>query len=320
MKDLLKRIAFVAVAAAVLTVPAFADPPSPDNPAGARSGDILGISPSASHNACCTGTSGGNLAYHGGPVMHANKTYAIYWVPAGYSVSTNYQSVINGYFTDVAADSGKTSNVYYSDAQYTDGSGSAAYASTFGGSAVDTNALPANGCTDSYTSTCLSDAQIRSEIDRVAAANGWARSGAIFFMFTAKGIGSCISSSQCAFSYYCAYHSSFSSSSGTTLYANMPYADTVPSQCDAGNHPNGDDADATLSVTSHEHNETVTDELGNAWYDRRGQENGDKCAWNFGTQLGGSSGSYYNQVINGHHYELQQEWSNKSSRCVLTGQ
>src|SRR5205814_1059532 len=124
-----------------------------------------------------------------------------------------------------------------------------------------------------------------------------------------------------AFSYYCAYHSWFSDiafNNQTVYYANMPYADTVPSACDAGQHPNGDDADATINVTSHEHNEAITDPQGSAWYDRRGYENGDKCAWNFGTTTG-PSGAKYNQTINGAHYFLQQEWSNKTSRCVLTG-
>ena len=67
-------------------------------------------------------------------------------------------------------------------------------------------------------------------------------------------------------------------------------------------------------MTSHEANETITDALGNAWYDRTGYENGDKCAWNFGAPTGN-----YNQTINGHHYYLQGEWSNLSSGCVLTG-
>ena len=53
----------------------------------------------------------GALKYHNGPVMHVNTSYAIYWVPSGYSVSSDYQSLINRFFTDVAADSGKTSNV-----------------------------------------------------------------------------------------------------------------------------------------------------------------------------------------------------------------
>jgi hypothetical protein len=317
MKGLLKRIAFVLAVAAVFSVPAFASAPSPDNPAG-RSGDILGIVPAfgASHGG---GAPGGNLAYHGGPVMHTNKVYAIYWVPSGFAIQSGYDTLINQFFGDVAADSGKTTNVYYSDTQYYDGGGSIAYSSAFGGSVVDTHALPSSGCSDAYTSVCLSDAQIRSEIDRVATDNKWSRSGAIFFMFTGKGIGSCYASSSCAFSQYCAYHSNFNSTSGNTLYANMPYADTVAAGCDVGNHPNNSEADATINVTSHEHNETITDALGTAWFDRRGYENGDKCAWNFGTQLGGGSGAQYNQVINGHTYELQQEWSNKSSGCVLTG-
>jgi hypothetical protein len=312
LRSVLKYAALACVASAVLAAAAVASPPTPDHPAG----NILGIVPShASHNA--GGGGGGNLAYHGGPVMHANTVVPIYWTPAGSTVSANYESVINQYFADVSHDSGLSSNVYYAAQQYTDGSGAANYSVSTGAAIVDTNPFPANGCTDSYTSICLSDAQIQAEINRVAGSN---RSGVIYFMFTPKGVGSCYDSSHCAFSYYCAYHSSFSSSAGTTLYANMPYVDTDPTGCGTGEHPNGDDADDTLNVTSHEHNETMTDELGNAWYDRRGQEDGDKCAWTFGTALGGTSGALYNQVINGHHYYLQREWSNKSSGCVLTGQ
>jgi hypothetical protein len=88
--------------------------------------------------------------------------------------------------------------------------------------------------------------------------------------------------------------------------------------CDAEQHPNNDDADATINLISHEHNEAITDPLGNAWFDRFGQENGDKCAWNFGT-ASGSPGAEYNQMINEDKYYLQQEWSNRSAGCVLTG-
>ncbi len=315
MTKVLRYAVLACIAFAIVAIPAFADPPSPDNTAG-RSNDILGIVPSkdASH----TAGAGGNLVFHrGGSVMHSNTTYSIYWEPSGSTVSSTYHSLIDGFLSNVAADSGKTTNVYYSDAQYTDAGGSAAYSSSFGGSVVDTNPYPANGCTDSYTSICLSDTQLRSEIDRVVAANGWPRGlGTLYFIFTPKGVGSCYSSSSCAFSSYCAYHSHFGSGTSTTLYANQPYTDTVPNACGTGLTPNGDQAaDSTINVVSHEHNEAITDGLGNAWYDRRGYENGDKCAWNFGAAGGG-----YNQAINGSHYYLQQEWSNKSSGCVLTGQ
>lgn len=264
----------------------------------------------------------GNLVYHGGPVQHASTAYAIYWVPPGYSISSDYKSVTDQYFADVAADSGKSSNVYYSDTQYSDGAGKIPYQVAFGGSIVDTAAFPASGCSDtvSQTTACLSDAQIQAEVQRVASAQGWGNgSGKEFFMFTAKNVGSCSDSSHCAFSYYCAYHSWVGSGSSETLYANMPYADTVPADCDAGQHPNGSDADATLNVTSHEHNETITDPNGNAWFDRAGYENGDKCAWYFGSQIGSTSYGQYNQLINGHPYELQEEYSNATRSCVLTG-
>ena len=252
--------------------------------------------------------------------MRTNTAYAIYWIPGGYSVSSGYTSLIDRYFADVAAASGTTGNVYASDTQYYDTTGPIAYAASFGGSVVDTNPLPASACTDRYTSVCLTDAQIRSEIQREVAANpGWqVGPSSVFFMYTAKGVGSCLDStgSQCAFSYYCAYHSNIGSGSNGVLYANMPYADTVASACDAGQHPNANDADATINLVSHEHNETITDPLGTAWYDSQGNENGDKCAWNFGSPLGSTGSGQYNQVINGHQYYLQQEWSNASSSCV----
>jgi hypothetical protein len=94
----------------------------------------------------------------------------------------------------------------------------------------------------------------------------------------------------------------------------MPYTGYSAAACGSGVSPSGNsDADSTINVTSHEANETITDEWGNAWFDRRGYENGDKCAWNFG------SGSGANQTINGHLYYLQGEWSNQSSGCVWTG-
>ncbi len=289
--------------------------------AAPRLGQILGIVPSL-HLGSTQLSFGTNLRYHNGPVEHTNTVYAIYWVPSGYTVSANYRSLIDGFFTNVAAASGATSNVYYSDTQYYDNSGHIAYSSHFAGSVLDTHALPASGCTDSGTSACLTDAQLQSEITRVRTANGWPSNPTTeYFMLTAKGIGSCTdsSSSECSFSYYCAYHSWFGSGSTVTLYANMPYADTNPSACDAESHPNGDDADATINVTSHEHNETITDEEGSAWYDIQGNENGDKCAWNFGSSIGSTQYGAYNQTINGGHYELQQEWSNARRGCVLTG-
>ena len=146
---------------------------------------------------------------------------------------------------------------------------------------------------------------------------GWTKNGTnMFFLFTPQGIGSCFDSSgsECAYTQYCAYHGT--TNSGGAIYANQPYAHV--NGCSTGESPNGNAADDTINVTSHEHNEAITDPQLNAWYDAAGYEIGDKCAWDFGNSTGGSPGAEYNQTINGDHYYLQREYSNASHTCVQT--
>jgi hypothetical protein len=311
-----RRIATLAITGACLAV--FAASAQ----AAAGNGHIRGIVVTRGHQP--TPPPAANLTYHGGRVQHTNTTHAIYWVPSGYSVQSGYKSVINTFFKNVAAASGATSNVYFSDTQYSDTTlGNILYSSKFAGALTDTDAFPSSGCVDVYTSVCLTDAQLQTEIAKFVKAKGLPTGlNHEYFLFTPKKVGSCTdaTSTECSFTYYCAYHSNFVNSAGQEiLYANMPYAAIDSSNCGSGESPNHNDADSTLNVTSHEHNETITDPYGTAWYDSSGNENGDKCAWNFGTPLGGSAGAEYNQVINGGHYYLQQEWSNHSSGCVLTG-
>ncbi len=259
-----------------------------------------------------TNTSSQNLIFHGGPVLSGNTAYAIFWAPSGYSFPSGYESLIERYLKDDSVDTSKdlTSNVYYAATQY---SGLSA-ATNVGGSYTDTTQFT-NDCRDRATAICVSDAQIARELNNLVT-GGTVPSGSnyIYFVFTPPGVGSCYSRGSCSFTQFCAYHSN----TGNLLYANMPYADTSPAACDSGYQPNGNPADATINVLSHEHNETITDPFGTAWYNSSGYENGDLCAWNFGTMTG-SGASAYNQTINGDHYALQQEWSNKSSGCVLQG-
>ena len=56
----------------------------------------------------------------------------------------------------------------------------------------------------------------------------------------------------------------------------------------------------------HETREAVTDPDLNAWYDRRGNEADDKCAWSPSPFIG----------TNGYGY--QYEWSNADGACVKT--
>jgi hypothetical protein len=293
------------------------------NPSGHFLG-ALAAGGSSAQGADSSSSPSPNLTWHGGPVMHSNAVYSIYWAPAGYTYQAGYGAAIDSYFKNVAADSGKKSNVYAVDTQYTDAHGPAGYASSFAGSFTDTHAYPANGCSDgAYAPVCISDAQLQGELTSFVSAHGLPTGmSTLYFVFFPIGVGSCFdsTSTECTYSQYCAYHGWIGSGGpDTILYANMAYADapSAGSACDIEPSPNGNDADATINVASHEHNEAVTDPLGTAWYDSIGYENGDKCAWTFGTQQGSTPHGAYNQTIGGGVYELQQEWSNLLSGCVL---
>ena len=263
--------------------------------------------------------SSNNLVYNGGPVMHADANYAIFWEPAGHSTTATFKNIVGGYFNNVAAASGATNNVYSVATQYYDGSGNIAYSATSGGSTVDTDPYPSLGCVGTNIGgPCINDSQLQTEVQKVVAAKKWPTGlGAEYFVYFPNGVTTCtsVASYECSGTIYCAYHSSVGSGSSTILYANMPY-DGI-SGCESGEYPNGDTgADSELNVTSHESIETITDPLGNAWYDSSGNEIGDKCNFTFGSPLGGAAGAQYNEQISAGNYYLQEEWSNAAAGCV----
>jgi len=279
----------------------------------------------------------------------------IFWVPPGYSARQNYQSVINGYLSNVAADSGKPTNVFSVATQYTDASGNhIRYNLSENAPIVDATAPTAGGCTpdsgpiyadnSSYTG-CIDDAQLQSEVTTVLASHGLASDQThMYVVLLPKGIESCFTNvngaggGNCTVnpttSGFCGYHSATTGTSA--IYANIPfpiYSSPTPFGCGPQNQggpglqsPNGDsDADVVTSILSHEMNEAITDPFGNAWYDSSGNENGDDCNFIYGGGFSGTPGAYYNQTINGAHYFTQEEFSNAAyvpnvSGCVQNAQ
>jgi hypothetical protein len=278
----------------------------------------------AQHGAAGTAVAAGagNMAYFGGQVMVTSKTYSIYWIPAGFTVASGYQTLVIRYLTDIGG-----SAFYNIMTQYYQNPNTQHIQniSTFGGTWADTQAYP--GGRGSRTNP-LTDADIQAEVQRAVSVNGWVPSvNTMFLIFTARGVESCIDPSTCtpgtAHPAFCAYHGYFTAGTQTYVYANMPYDETWTTSCrQFTKSPNGNiAADSEISTLSHEHFEAVTDVNPppttpiagvTAWTDSQGFEIGDKCAYTYGTKAANGS----NITLNGHPYIMQLEWSNAVSGCA----
>jgi len=104
---------------------------------------------------------------------------------------------------------------------------------------------------------------------------------------------------------FCAWHSAGSCNGTPIQFAFFFNLDGDPG-CDpedtSGLHSQG--LAALANVSGHELSETRTDPGLNAWFDSTGAENGDKCAWTFGTNL----------LTFSHNskWKIQGNWSNEA--------
>jgi len=260
----------------------------------------------------------------------------VFWAPSGYSFPSSYKTIIDGYLTNVAAASGTNSNVFSIAQQYyqqpTGGLHQYIHYLVHAGSELDVTdpftATDAGCIADSGFSACVDDATLQAEVHTATTTHGLVEDDAhlylVFFppgVETCQGTGAASGSNPCSTNIYCAYHSGFNDpvSADIAIYANQPYPDL--NGCTDGINgpqaPNGDaEADAQVSLISHEASEAITDTFG-AWMDAHFYENGDECSYVYGTPLGstgvtpgpGATGTAYNQTINGGHYYTQDEFS-----------
>jgi hypothetical protein len=277
-----------------------------------------------------------NMDYNGGPVMPSNTDYMVLWSPKGLSAyPAGYVSGLATFFKDLAHDSGGHQNVDSVSAQYNDLTGAfARYKTTFGGALVDTHPYPSTECpAHAPVTACLTDAQIQAELEKFVASHRLKTdlSHEYFLLppphvetcFTndpAKGFGGCSAGEPGSIAAFCAYHGN-TTLSPMLIYSDNPF-DATNRLCQDGNRPNGIADGEINGGLSHEQNESVTDPLPNdAWTNgagaNQGQEVGDQCAGIMGTPLGTApNGAKYNQVINGHFYWFQEEWSNQTHSCL----
>ena len=138
----------------------------------------------------------------------------------------------------------------------------------------------------------------------------------IYFVLTSADVTA--SSGFCT--QYCGWHDHGTISGMDVKYSFVGNPDRCISSCaDQSVGPNGNaGADGMASIIAHELEEAVTDPDLNAWYDNRGYENADKCAWTFGATYS-AGGASANMQLGTRHYLIQQNWKNATGGgCVLS--
>ncbi len=259
------------------------------------------------------GGSGTGIFYHGGTVLQSGiNIQTVYWanspiynngpVAGSTGVGSNDGTLIGALLRTLGG-----SSHYNINSTYTNSLGQAIVPSVsyVGFWANNTNA-PANGAN-------VTDANMLSMLQTGLNTGKLSYDpNTLYVIFTAGTVNL----GGGAGSQYCAYHThgtvSVSGVSKNVYYAAMPYNAAWPAGCtNQTKSPNGDAAaDAEVNTLTHEIEETHTDAMGNAWFDRRGYENADKCAWNWGTTSTDANGGVYNVTIGGRHYLIQQNWVN----------
>ncbi len=269
--------------------------------------------PNGESNKSRTGSNG--ISYHGGPVMTTaagDSTVNVYfiwygnWSKTSGSDSQNSQNLLDTLFSSTGLNNSgyeKINTTYY------DGSSSH----------VSGSLVLAKSANDNYSQgTALSDAQVQAVVSN-AISNGSLPNDVhgLYFVLTSSDVNE--TSGFCT--QYCGWHTHGTIGGNDVKYSFVGNPDRCPSACEAQTtSPNNNSgADGMASIMAHESEEAISDPDLNAWYDVRGNENADKCAWKWGPLSTASNGSKYNQTLGGYHWLIQMNWENASGGgCAQT--
>jgi hypothetical protein len=221
------------------------------------------------------------LQYHGGPVQSGGTAvYPIYW---GGGWSSSYAAIPPGLDTFYQGIGG--SAYAKTNTEYTDGSGGhVSSAVTWVADSFDSSAAPAGN---------PSTKQLLAEVAKLT--HNQPVAGAYYPVYSdqPRGVYG-----------YCAWHSG-GTINGIRIEVGFFFSLAGDPGCDPRDTVtgHGQQLASLANVSGHELSETLTDPQLNAWYDSRGNENADKCAWTFdGTvDLGGTS------------WKVQGNWSNAAA-------
>ena len=254
---------------------------------------------------------GNGINYHGGPVMRGNPVhaYAIWygnWSSTGSNTAAT-RSLIEHFLGTIGGSALEKVNTTYGD-----NTGNVSGNVSFAGSTIVSS------------STNLTDSGVRTQVANAISSGRLPKdTNGVYFVLSSSNInetsGFCTS--------YCGWHTHSTISSSDIKYAFIGNPDRCPSGCEiqrtGPNSPatNVGGADGMANIISHELEEAISDPDLNAWFDTNGEENADKCNFNFGatstctsTSICSASGkaasAKFNQTFGNNDWMLQQNWRN----------
>ncbi len=241
---------------------------------------------------------GNGINYHGGPVILGGTNVYYIW----------YGNWSGNSATSILTDFAGHSPYFNINTTYYDGAGTD----------VSNIVLYKGQTIDNYShGTSLSDSAIQAVVSSAITSGALPKdTNGVYFVLTSADVTA--SSGFCT--QYCGWHTRGTIAGSDIKYSFVGNPDRCPSACEAQTvGPNGNaGADGMASIIAHELEEATTDPDLNAWYDVRGQENADKCAWTFGTTYT-VNGARANMKLGTRDYLIQRNWVNASGGyCSLT--
>ncbi len=241
-----------------------------------------------------TAAPGNGISLHGGPVILG--TVNVYYIWYGNWSGNTATTILTDFANSIGGSPYFNINTTYYNSAGTHVSGAVHYAGS---------------TTDSYSQgTSLSDAQIQTVVSSAISSGRLpADTNAVYFVLTSSDVTA--SSGFCT--QYCGWHTHGTIAGSDIKYSFVGNPDRCPSACeDQTVGPNGNaGADGMASIVAHELEEATSDPDLNAWYDNRGYENADKCAWTFGTTYT-ANGALANVKLGTRDFLIQRNWVNAS--------
>jgi hypothetical protein len=257
-----------------------------------------------------TVVTGNGINYNGGPVMKGTVNAYVIWYGNWNGTGSNTaatKSAIEHFLGTIGGSAIELVNTTYGD-----NTGNVSGLVNFGGSTIVNS------------SKNLSDRSLQSTVSSVLKSGALPTdANGVYFVLSSSNINE--TSGFCT--RYCGFHTRATLNGADIKYSFVGNSDRCPSGCEIqATGPNSPAAnvggiDGMANVISHELEEAISDPDLNAWFDSSGQENADKCNFNFGatstcnanglcTPAGTAAGAKYNQTFGNNDWMLQQNWRN----------